>query len=93
MKHHTLAFILGAVFAFFIDLVIMSGTSPAEAFNMKVFDTTWSFDQAQIDMPDGTVVEGHVDSWKDYDDSDSILVTIDGKTYYTHLSRAVLIDN
>lgn len=93
MKQHTLAFILGAIFALVLSFAIVSSTSSAQAFNMKVFDTTWSFDEAQIDMPDGTVVEGHVDSWKDYDDSDSILVTIDGKTYYTHLSRAVLIDN
>lgn len=59
--------------------------------NMSVIDTTYSFDKAMIYMPDGTVVQGRVESWKDYEDSDAIQVEIDGKVYYTFLNNVVLI--
>ncbi len=59
--------------------------------NMSVIDTTYSFDKAMISMPDGTVVKGRVESWKDYEDSDAIQVEIDGKIYYTFLNNVVLI--
>lgn len=62
------------------------------ACNMNVIDTTWSFDYAYIDLGDGTVVEGKVESWKDWNDSDMVQVKINGKTYYTHGSNVVLID-
>ena len=59
--------------------------------NMSVIDTTYSFDKAMICMPDGTVVQGRVESWRDYEDSDAIQVEIDGKVYYTFLNNVVLI--
>lgn len=59
--------------------------------NMSVIDTTYSFDKAMIAMPDGTVIKGRVESWKDYEDSDAIQVEIDGKVYYTFLNNVVLI--
>lgn len=58
--------------------------------NVQLLDTTYKFDLAQITMPDGSVVEGAVDSWRDYDDSDMIQVVIGGVTYYTHSSNVVL---
>lgn len=61
--------------------------------NQQLFDTTYSFENAQIKMPDGSVVSGKVSSWKDYDDSDAVQLVIDGKTYYTHLSNVVLISD
>lgn len=60
--------------------------------NRQIIDTNWSFDYAYICLGNGTVVEGKVDSWKDWDDSDMIQVKIDGKTYYTHSNNVVLID-
>lgn len=58
---------------------------------MQVIDTTWSYERAIISLPNGYVVEGHVDSWKDFDSSDMIQVEIDGKSYLTHSSNVVLI--
>lgn len=60
--------------------------------NNQVFDTTYKFHTAMIAMPDGTIVTGKVESWKDYEDSDAIQVKIDGKTYYTFLGNVVLIN-
>ena len=45
-----------------------------------------------IAMPDGSVGEGEVESWRDYDDGDQLQVTINGVTYLTHASNVVLMD-
>ena len=59
--------------------------------NKQIFDVTCSFDSAIIQLPNGTVVEGEVTSWIDYDDGDQIQVVIDGTTYLAHSSDIVLI--
>ena len=60
--------------------------------NKSIFDTAYDFDYVAIEMPDGTIVEGVVESWKDFDDGDQMQVTINGQTYLTHISRMVMID-
>ena len=59
--------------------------------NMQIIDTTTRFDKAIISMPNGDILEGKVDSWRDYDGSDQIQVTIAGNTYLVHSSNIVLI--
>ena len=59
--------------------------------NRKYFDTTWSFERAIIFLPDGEKIEGTIQSWTDYDASDMLQVTIDGKTYLTHSANVILI--
>jgi hypothetical protein len=59
--------------------------------NNQIFDTVYTYDRAIISLPDGTKIEGHVEGWKEYDDSDSIQIKIDGRYYYTHLQNVVLI--
>lgn len=59
--------------------------------NVQIIDTTFSFDKAIISMPNGEVVEGKVDSWRDYEDGDQIQVKIDGDTYLVHSANVVLI--
>lgn len=59
--------------------------------NKQVFDTTFAYDQAIVSLPDGTVVSGKVQSWRDYEDGDQIQVKIDGKTYLVHSSNIALI--
>ena len=58
--------------------------------NMQIIDTHFSFNYAVIKLPDGEVIEGEVQSWKDFDDGDQIQVKIDGVTYLTHISNVVL---
>lgn len=60
--------------------------------NKQIVDTTYSFNYAIVGLPNGDVVEGKVQSWDDWEDSDMVQVTIDGKTYYTHATNIVLID-
>ena len=59
--------------------------------NKQLLDTTNNFDRAVLSLPDGTVVSGKVESWRDYDDGDQIQVRIDGTTYLVHSSNIVLI--
>lgn len=59
--------------------------------NKQIFDTTYSFDKAIIELPNGEVVEGKVDSWTDYEDGDQIQVRINNTTYLVHSSNVVLI--
>lgn len=59
--------------------------------NQTVFDTTWTFERAIIFLPDGEKIEGRVSAWKDFDSSDMMQVTIEGKTYLTHSSNVIMI--
>ena len=63
------------------------------ACNKQMIDTTYKFDRAIIELRNGTIVEGKVQSWTDFEDSDQIQVKIDGKTYLVHSSNVVLIDD
>ena len=59
--------------------------------NQAIFDTTWTFERAIVFLPNGEKIEGNVTSWSEFDGSDMIQVTIDGKTYLTHSSNVVMI--
>lgn len=63
----------------------------AEFYNRTLIDLTYAYDTAIIQLPDGTIVRGEVESWTDYDNSDQMQVKIDGKTYLVHSSDVVLI--
>lgn len=57
--------------------------------NKQIIDLTYEYNWAQLKMPDGTIVEGGLDSWDDYE-GDQLQVKIDGVTYLVHSSNAVL---
>ena len=59
--------------------------------NYDVLDTNYDFDYAIISLPNGEIVEGKVETWRDFEDGDQIQVKIDGKIYLVHISDAVLI--
>lgn len=57
--------------------------------NKQVIDLTYEYSWAQLKMPDGTIVEGNVESWCDYE-GDQLQVVIDGVTYLVHSSNIVM---
>lgn len=61
------------------------------ACNKQIFDTTYKFDYAYILLQDGTVIQGEVDSWTDFEDGDQLQIVINGDTYLVHSSNATLI--
>ena len=50
-----------------------------------------NIDKLRARYPDGSVISGKIESWKDYDDGDQIQVKIDGTTYLVHSVNIVLI--
>jgi len=60
--------------------------------NKQIIDTTFNYDYAYISMPNGEVVEGEIESWKDFEDGDQIQVKIDGDMYLVHSSNIIMID-
>lgn len=59
--------------------------------NKQMFDLNYTFNYAIIKLPNGDIVEGKLDSWNDYDNSDQIQVCINGVTYLVHAVNCTLI--
>ncbi len=59
--------------------------------NYQMVDLTYSYKYAIISLPNGEIIEGKVDSWRDYEDVDQIQVVIGGVTYLVHAADAVLM--
>lgn len=72
-------------------LVALTTAISLTACNRQIVDTTWSYERAILYLPDGTVVDGEVESWTDYEDGDQIQIKIDGTIYLVHSMNVVLI--
>ena len=72
-------------------LLVLPLVSGCTISNKDMFDTVYRCDRAIIQLPDGTIVDGKVQSWTDFEDGDQLQIKIDGVTYLVHSSDAVLI--
>lgn len=80
-----------AIFASIVSIVFMLSLAGC---NRTVFDTTYNFTYAYVELPTGEIVEGEVESWHDYADGDQLQVTFkSGKTYLTNSTRMVLVSD
>lgn len=62
--------------------------------NKTFFDTTYTFDYAIIQLPNGEIVEGNVKQWNDYEgDQLQVIFKETGKVYLTDSTHCVLIKN
>ena len=61
--------------------------------NRTVLDVNYNFNYAYIELQDGTVIEGRVESWHDYEDGDQLQIKINGVTYLVHASNCTMIYN
>ena len=75
-----------------LSLVVVMGLGLTGC-NKQIIDMTYSYERAVLSLPDGTVVDGKVQSWADYEDGDQIQVKIDGKQYLVHSEDIVLISD
>lgn len=75
------------VITLFIITVVLSSC------NYQMVDLTYNFDYAYIKLPTGDIIEGEVQSWRDYEDGDQLQVTINDVTYLTHASNVCLISH
>ena len=60
--------------------------------NRQLVDLKNRFNYAIIRLPNGETVEGKVSSCLDFDASDTVQITINGKTYLTHYMNVCLIN-
>ena len=58
--------------------------------NKQVIDLNYRFDRAIIQLPNGEVIEGKLNSWRDYD-GEQLQVNIDGTLYLVSSYNCVLI--
>lgn len=54
------------------------------------WDTTQTFKWAIIRLGNGELIEGTVESWRDFNEGDEVQLTIKGVTYLTHYSNVIL---
>ena len=59
--------------------------------NRQMIDLTYNYKYAVISLPNGDIVEGAVESWRDYDDGDQLQVTVEGVTYLLHAANVALM--
>lgn len=59
--------------------------------NRQMIDLTYNYKYAVISLPNGDIVEGAVESWRDYDDGDQLQVTVDGVTYLLYAANVALM--
>jgi len=72
-----------------ITVLMMTGCSLG---NRQIgLDFKQSFDEAIIILHNGEMIEGKIDNWRDFDESDVVQVTIEGITYLTHYSNVILM--
>ena len=74
-----------AIFLVILITIITTGC------NRQMVDLTYKYDRAVIELPNGDIIEGDVQSWRDYEDGDQVQVKIDGVQYLVHSSDVVLI--
>jgi hypothetical protein len=80
-----------AAFVFVAGFAILIGGLFLEGCNRQVVDMTYSYNRCIIELPNGEIVEGNIDSWLDYEDGDQIQVKVNGTTYLVHSSDIALI--
>lgn len=79
------------VFAIVLLVALCFALTACQIGNRKIgIDTTQTFRWAIIQLGNGELIEGPVDSWRDFDDSDAVQITVNGITYLTHYANAIL---
>ena len=81
----------GVIVLAIVAMIIFAGCEETSGGYKQLFDTTYNFDRVQIKMPDGEVIKGAVDSWRDFEDGDQLQVVVNGVTYLTHATNVVLM--
>lgn len=80
------------VMILFAAMVVLCACTSIETGNRVIGGKdVQTFTYAYIKLGDQTIVEGYVNQWRDYADSDTVQIMIDGKYYLTHYSCVVMI--
>jgi hypothetical protein len=61
--------------------------------NYQPVDLNYNFNYAVIRLQNGEVIEGKVESWRDYEDGEQIQVKINGVLYLTNSFNCTLMND
>ena len=79
-----------AIFVLFVFVICFCLTG-CQIGNRNIgIDTTQTFRWAIIQLGNGELIEGPVDYWRDFDESNAVQITVNGVTYLTHYAHAIL---
>lgn len=82
--------IIGLILA--VVLVVSLLLTLASCGNKQIFDTTYKFDYALVQFPDGTCEKIEIKTWTDYEDGEQIQITSkDGTTYLVNSVNCILV--
>lgn len=75
-----------------LSILILAGCSEIKTGNriMSGKDVQ-TFTYAYIQLGPDRIKEGYVTQWRDYENSDTVQVLVDGKYYLTHYTNVILI--
>lgn len=76
------------LFVVFVTLLIMCILTSC---NYGIMDMKYQYDYAIIQLPNGTVIEGKIIQWRDYEGEQLQLVLEDGNTYLVNSFYTTLI--
>lgn len=54
------------------------------------FDTTQTFKYAIIQLGNGELIEGNIETWRDFSESNEVQITINGITYLTSYENVIM---
>ena len=89
MKKNWKIFCLIAVLA--IAVLVLSSCTEQRGNRVIAGKDVQTFTYAYIRLGDKDIVEGYITQWRDYDNSDTIQLMINGKYYLTHYSCVVMV--
>lgn len=71
--------------------VLLIGSLFVTSCNYQVVDLSYNYNYAYIQLQNGKVIEGKVETWRDYEDGEQLQVKINGVTYLTNSFNCTLI--
>ena len=74
-----------------IGIILFGGICLSGCGNKSTLDPPYTLNRAIVKLAAGTIVDGKVQSWTDFEDGDQIQVKINGNTYLVHSSNITLI--
>lgn len=83
------------LFIIWISLCILAVLASIilSACNYQPVDLNYNFNYAVIRLQNGDVIQGKVESWRDYEDSEQIQVKINGVLYLTNSYNCTLMND
>ena len=80
--------IIGLILAIVLTLSVVLTLASC---NKQIFDTTYAFDYALVQFPDGTCEKIEIQKWDDYDGEQIRITSKDGTTYLVNSVNCILV--